>query len=70
MFAGPLNILTHCNTGSLATGGYGTALGVIRALAEAGRLGKVYCTETRPYNQVRFCTKHLIRIYFIQCCMY
>ena len=44
-------ILTHCNTGSLATGGYGTALGVIRSLKEMGRLQHVYCTETRPYNQ-------------------
>lgn len=44
-------ILTHCNTGSLATAGYGTALGVIRSLHELGRLEHVYCTETRPYNQ-------------------
>ena len=43
--------LTHCNTGSLATAGYGTALGVIRALQEKGALHHVYCTETRPYNQ-------------------
>ena len=34
-------ILTHCNTGSLATAGYGTALGVVRALQEAGRLGEL-----------------------------
>lgn len=46
-----LNILTHCNTGSLATAGYGTALGVIRSLQARGRLHHVYCTETRPYNQ-------------------
>ncbi|KMQ98283.1 methylthioribose-1-phosphate isomerase-like protein [Lasius niger] len=44
-------ILTHCNTGSLATAGYGTALGVIRSLHELGKLEHVYCTETRPYNQ-------------------
>ncbi len=44
-------MLTHCNTGSLATAGYGTALGVLRALATDGRLGSVYATETRPYNQ-------------------
>ena len=44
-------ILTHCNTGSLATAGYGTALGVIRSLFEMDRLHHVYCTETRPYNQ-------------------
>ncbi len=46
-----VSVLTHCNTGSLATGGYGTALGVIRSLHELGRLEHVYCTETRPYNQ-------------------
>lgn len=44
-------VLTHCNTGSLATGGYGTALGMVRALHEMGALEHVYCTETRPYNQ-------------------
>lgn len=43
--------LTHCNTGSLATAGYGTALGVIRALHESNQLAEAYCTETRPYNQ-------------------
>ncbi|XKL60393.1 hypothetical protein PGB90_007450 [Kerria lacca] len=46
-----VRVLTHCNTGSLATAGYGTALGVIRALHAARRLEHVYCTETRPYNQ-------------------
>jgi len=44
-------VLTHCNTGSLATARYGTALGVIRALHERGLLEHAYCTETRPYNQ-------------------
>ncbi|KAJ9505804.1 hypothetical protein QJQ45_029236, partial [Haematococcus lacustris] len=48
---GKLRVLTHCNTGSLATAGYGTALGIIRALHEQGKLEQVYCTETRPYNQ-------------------
>ena len=48
---GKLRLLTHCNTGSLATAAYGTALGVVRALAEAGRLEHAFCTETRPYNQ-------------------
>lgn len=38
--AGPVRVLTHCNTGSLATAGYGTALGVVRQLAELGKLGK------------------------------
>ncbi|KAL3276902.1 hypothetical protein HHI36_012272 [Cryptolaemus montrouzieri] len=46
-----VRILTHCNTGSLATAGYGTALGVIRSLHAMKRLEHVYCTETRPYNQ-------------------
>lgn len=45
------SVLTHCNTGSLATGGFGTALGVIRAAREAGRLGCVYAGETRPWLQ-------------------
>lgn len=48
---GKVRVLTHCNTGSLATAAYGTALGVIRALHEAGLLEHAYCTETRPYNQ-------------------
>ncbi|KAL1140861.1 hypothetical protein AAG570_000789 [Ranatra chinensis] len=48
---GSARILTHCNTGSLATAGYGTALGVIRALHESNHLEHVYCTETRPYMQ-------------------
>lgn len=47
----PLKILTHCNTGSLATAGYGTALGVIRSIHKCGRLGEAISTETRPYNQ-------------------
>lgn len=46
-----VRILTHCNTGSLATAGYGTALGVVRKLHELNRLEHIYCTETRPYNQ-------------------
>jgi methylthioribose-1-phosphate isomerase len=44
-------VLTHCNTGSLATGGYGTALGVIRTAWEQGRLSRVYFSETRPLLQ-------------------
>ena len=46
-----VKVLTHCNTGSLATAGYGTALGVVRRLHELNRLDRVYLTETRPYNQ-------------------
>ncbi|KAL4341596.1 hypothetical protein GQ457_08G003600 [Hibiscus cannabinus] len=45
------SVLTHCNTGSLATAGYGTALGVIRSLHAEGVLERAYCTETRPFNQ-------------------
>ncbi|XP_064293209.1 methylthioribose-1-phosphate isomerase [Phalacrocorax carbo] len=48
---GGVTLLTHCNTGTLATAGYGTALGVVRALHGQGRLARVFCTETRPYNQ-------------------
>jgi len=44
-------ILTHCNAGALATGGYGTALGVIRAAHEAGKQINVLADETRPYLQ-------------------
>ena len=43
--------LTHCNTGPLATGGYGTAAGVLRAAWEAGRLEQVWVSETRPLLQ-------------------
>ncbi|KAK0798288.1 S-methyl-5-thioribose-1-phosphate isomerase [Friedmanniomyces endolithicus] len=46
-----VGVLTHCNTGSLATAGYGTALGVIRSLHANGSLKRAFCTETRPYNQ-------------------
>jgi methylthioribose-1-phosphate isomerase len=44
-------VLTHCNAGALATGGYGTALGVIRAAVEAGRRVHVWVDETRPFLQ-------------------
>ena len=47
----PLRILTHCNTGALATAGWGTALGVIRELHARGRLEVVYADETRPLLQ-------------------
>jgi methylthioribose-1-phosphate isomerase len=46
-----LRILTHCNAGALATGGYGTALGVIRKLDEEGLVEMVYSDETRPRQQ-------------------
>jgi len=44
-------ILTHCNAGALATVGYGTALGVVRAAKEAGKNISVFADETRPYLQ-------------------
>jgi methylthioribose-1-phosphate isomerase len=44
-------VMTHCNTGSLATAGFGTALGVIRAGVAEGRIAKVYAGETRPWGQ-------------------
>ncbi len=44
-------VLTHCNAGALATGGYGTALGVIRAAREAGKAVRVIADETRPVLQ-------------------
>jgi len=44
-------VLTHCNTGALATGGYGTALGVVRAAYAAQRLNAVFADETRPWLQ-------------------
>jgi methylthioribose-1-phosphate isomerase len=44
-------VVTHCNTGSLATGGYGTALGVIRSAWAAGKLNAVFADETRPWLQ-------------------
>ena len=44
-------VLTHCNAGALATGGYGTALGVIRAAYGAGKIERVFADETRPWLQ-------------------
>jgi len=44
-------VLTHCNAGALATAGYGTALGVVRAAVEAGKKIAVYADETRPFLQ-------------------
>ena len=48
---GKFSILTHCNTGSLATGGYGTALGVIRSVCKRGVVEHIYADETRPWLQ-------------------
>src|SRR5437870_1480621 len=44
-------VLTHCNAGALATAGYGTALGVVRAAVESGKRVAVYADETRPFLQ-------------------
>ncbi len=44
-------VLTHCNAGALATGGYGTALGVVRAASARGSIAAVYADETRPWLQ-------------------
>ena len=44
-------VLTHCNAGSLATGGFGTALGVVMTAWEDGRISRVIATETRPFLQ-------------------
>ncbi len=46
-----LRIMTHCNAGALATGGYGTALGVIRSLHRDGLVEMIYANETRPRQQ-------------------
>ncbi len=45
------DVITHCNAGALATGGYGTALGVVRSAYAAGKIGRVYADETRPWMQ-------------------
>ena len=47
----PTTILTHCNAGALATAGYGTALGVVRAARAAGKRVSVFADETRPFLQ-------------------
>jgi len=51
LIAAHSGVLTHCNTGSLATAGFGTALGVIRAGVAQGRIDKVFAGETRPWLQ-------------------
>ena len=51
LFADGTRALTHCNTGALATGGYGTACGVLRAAWDQGRLAEVWVDETRPLLQ-------------------
>ncbi len=51
LIAAGSSILTHCNAGALATGGYGTALGVIRSAVAAGKIEQVFADETRPWLQ-------------------
>ena len=51
LIASGSGVLTHCNTGSLATAGFGTALGVIRAGVAEGRVNQVFADETRPWQQ-------------------
>ena len=51
LLAQRVNVLTHCNAGALATAGYGTALGVIRAAVENGKEIQVFADETRPFLQ-------------------
>ncbi len=51
LLSSPATVLTHCNAGALATAGYGTALGVIRAAREAGKKVAVIADETRPFLQ-------------------
>ena len=51
LIAGPTAVITHCNTGGLATGGWGTALGVIRSAYAQGKIDTVYADETRPWLQ-------------------
>lgn len=51
LIAAPTEIITHCNAGALATGGYGTALGVVRSAYAAGKIQRVYADETRPWMQ-------------------
>jgi methylthioribose-1-phosphate isomerase len=51
LFQGNVRILTHCNAGALATGDYGTALGVVRSLARRNQVQWVWVDETRPFLQ-------------------
>lgn len=62
------SVLTHCNTGSLATAGFGTALGVIRAGVGEGRIDRVFAGETRPWQQgARLTMWELVRDHIPAC---
>lgn len=60
------NILTHCNAGALAVGGYGTAIGVIRAAFEQGKDITIFVDETRPYLQGSRLTSYELKKYGIR----
>ena len=51
LIGSPATILTHCNAGALATAGYGTALGIVRAARDEGKEVRVFADETRPFLQ-------------------
>lgn len=51
LIAGPCSVVTHCNAGALATGGFGTALGVVRCGWARGKIQRVFAGETRPWQQ-------------------
>ena len=51
LLPGNATVLTHCNAGALATGGWGTALGIVRSAAAEKGIARVYADETRPYLQ-------------------
>ncbi len=69
LFPDPVTILTHCNAGALATGGYGTALGVIRGIKDAGKTVKVFADETRPWLQGARLTAWELKQDSIECCL-
>ena len=59
-------VLTVCNTGALATGGHGTALGMVRSALARGKKVHLYACETRPYNQgARLTTWECVQVYYI-----
>jgi methylthioribose-1-phosphate isomerase len=62
-------ILTHCNAGALATGGFGTALGVIRAAHNNNKIKKIYADETRPWLQGSRLTAWELAHDNIKCCV-
>jgi len=64
-----LRILTHCNTGALATAGIGTAFGVIYRLHERGQIERVYADETRPLLQGARLTGTELMVNHIPCCL-